>query len=322
MALDNMQRYNSEIQTNTIELLDQMTQAFNENSGGAVILTSTRNEGDYGKEAFWNNLSSAQRRVDRYAVNSAQAATNLTQGELVSVKVGGGYGPVLMEPSQLTWLQRSPGEAISAIAQSFADSLLADQLNTAILSAVAAVENIAALVNDVSASAGITQGALNGSHAKFGDMSGQLVTDFMSGSTYHRLIGESLTNAPTLFESGNVTVIAILGKRIVVSDIPALFEAGVPNLDKVLSVVSGGVIVSDNGDLVTNMATTNNKKRIETTWQADYSFQIGLKGFAWDTVNGGPSPIDAELATGTNWDKAVAFDKHTLGTLAIGSADA
>lgn len=322
MALANMQVYNSEIQMNTIELLDQMTQAFNEASGGAILLTSTRNEGDYGKEAFWNNLSSAQRRVDRYASNDAQASTSMSQGELVSVKVAGGYGPILLEPSQLTWLQRSPGEAIVAISQSFADALLADQLNTAIMSAVAAVENVAALVNDVSGSIGITQGALNGSHAKFGDMSAQLVTDFMTGSTYHRLIGAAIANSETLFLSGNVTVVSILGKRIVVSDIPALFEAGTPNKDKVLSVVAGGIVVSDNGDLVTNMETKNGKIRIETTWQADYTFQIGLKGYAWDTVNGGKSPIDAELATGTNWDKAVAFDKHTLGTLAIGSADA
>ena len=99
MALTNMQRYNTEIQTNTIELLDQMTQQFNAASGGAILLTSVRNEGDYGKEAFWNNLSSAQRRVDRYAANGAQASTSLSQGELVSVKVGGGFGPVLMEPS-------------------------------------------------------------------------------------------------------------------------------------------------------------------------------------------------------------------------------
>ena len=320
MALTNMQVYNTEIQTNTIELLDQMTQQFNAASGGAILLTSVRNEGDYSKEAFWNNLASAQRRVDRYAANSAQAATNLTQGELVSVKVAGGFGPVLLEPSQLTWLQRSPGEAITAISQSFADALLADQLNTSIASAVAAIENQAALVNDVSASSAITQLALNGSHAKFGDMSQQLITDVMTGSTYHRLVGEAITNSGQLFVSGNVRVVDILGKMIVITDAPALFESGTPGKDKVLSLVAGGIEVSDNGDLLTNMQTNNGNERIETTWQADYSFQVGLKGYAWDAVNGGKSPTDAELATGTNWDKAVAFDKHTAGTLAIGSA--
>ncbi|CAH9015671.1 putative major capsid protein [Vibrio phage 242E40-1] len=320
MSLTNMQVYNTEIQTNTIELLDQMTQKFNAASNGSILLTSVRNEGDFAKEAFWNNLASAQRRVDRYAANGDVAATSISQGELVSVKVAGGFGPILMEPSQLTWLQRDPGEAITAISQSFADALLADQLNTAIASAVAAIENQAALVNDVSATGAITQNALNGSHAKFGDMSGQLVADVMTGSTYHRLIDQSITNSGQLFVAGNVRVVDILGKAIVVTDAPALFEAGTPDKDKVLSLVAGGIQVSDNGDLVTNMDTSNGKGRIETTWQADYSFQIGLKGYAWDVTNGGKSPTDAELATGTNWDKAVAFDKHTAGTLAIGSA--
>jgi hypothetical protein len=69
------------------------------------------------------------------------------------------------------------------------------------------------------------------------------------------------------------------------------------------------------------METSNGNKRIETTWQADYTFGVKLKGYAWDVANGGASPTDAELFTGTNWDKAVAENKHTLGTLLVGSAD-
>lgn len=321
MSVSDMVVYNTEIQTNTIELLDQMTQQFNAASGGAIQLSSVANMGDFSRQSFWNNLSSAQRRVDRYAANGAQAATDLTQSELVSVKVAGGFGPVLMEPGQLSWLQRNPGEAITAISQSFADALLADQLNTAVLSAVAAVENVAALVNDVSATAGLTQGALNATHAKFGDMSQMLITQVMNGASYHGLIGEAIANGARLFSSENVTVVDILGKRVIVSDIPALFEAGTPNKSKVLTLVNGGIMVSDNGDLLTNIETSNGNERIETTFQADYSFQIGLKGYAWDTVNGGKSPTDAELATGSNWDKAVAFDKHTAGVLTIADAD-
>lgn len=320
MSLSDMKVYNDEIQTNTIELLGQMTSKFNTASNGAIVLTSVANAGDFTREAFWANLASAQRRVDRYAANATQAATSMTQSELVSVKVAGGFGPVLLEPSQLQWLQRSPGEAITAISQSFADALLADQLNTSVMSAVAAIENNAAVVNDVSATGAITQAALNSSHAKFGDMSQLLVADVMTGSVYHRLIGEAIANSGQLFESGNVTVVDILGKAVIVSDIPALTESGTPNKDKVLSLVSGGIVVSDNGDLVSNMETNNGKQRIETTWQADYSFQVGVKGYAWDVTNGGKSPTDAELATGSNWDKVASYDKMTAGTLAIGDA--
>ena len=317
-----MQVYNDEIVGNTIELLGQKIDLFNAASGGSILLSAASFRGDFSKESFFNQIASAQRRVDRYATNAAQAATALAQGEMVGVKVAGGFGPVLFEPSQMTWLEEDPGSAISAIAEGFADALLADQLNTAVGCGVAAVENVAALVNDVSASAGVTQGGLNNSHRKFGDMSSILAADVMTGDVYHRLVAEAITNGNRLFLSTNVQVVDILGKIVIISDIPSLFTAGTPNKDKVLSVTAGGIIVDNSSDIVSNLETSNGKLRIETTWQADYSFGVKLKGYSWDTTNGGKSPTNAELFTGTNWDKAVTENKHTLGTLLIGSADA
>jgi len=321
MALSNMQVYDTEIYTTTIELLGQKLEAFNGASGGAIVLNTNAWRGNYTKEAFFQSIAGAQRRVDRNAAIAGQAATQLSQGEFVGVKVAGGFGPITFEPAQLTYLQENPESAIMAISEGFSDALLADQLNTAVGAAVAAVENIAALVNDVSASAGLSQQALNGGHYKFGDMSGMIIADIMHSSGSESLIDKALANGERLFESSNVTVVSILGKIMVVSDIPALFVAGTPNKTKVLSVTAGGVIVSNSSDIVANMDTTNGQTRIETTWQADYTFGLQLKGYAWDVVNGGSSPLDAELFTGTNWDIAVTSNKHTLGTLTIADAD-
>jgi len=143
----------------------------------------------------------------------------------------------------------------------------------------------------------------------------------MHSSGNESLIDKALANGEQLFVSSNVTVVSILGKIMVVSDIPALYVAGVPNKTKVLSVVAGGVIVENATDIITNMETTNGNTRIETTWQADYAFSIKMKGYAWDIAVGGASPEDAELFTGSNWDIAVADNKHTLGTLTIADAD-
>lgn len=321
MALSNMQVYNDEIVGTTIELLGQKTDLFNANSGGAIVLSSAGFRGDFSRESFFNQIASAMRRVDRYAANSAQAATALTQGELVGVKVAGGFGPVIFEPSQMTYLEEDPASAIRAISEGFSDALLADQLNTAISAAVAAVSGNAALVTDVSASAGLTQSLLNNSHAKFGDQSQLLVTDVMTGAAYHKLIGEAITNSGQLFQAGNVTVVSILGKRIIVTDSPSLYLAGTPNKSYVLSLAASGIIVDNTSDIIANMSTDNGKQRIETTWQSDYTFGLKLKGYSWDMVNGGKSPTNAEIATAANWDKAVAENKHTLGTLAIADAD-
>lgn len=321
MALSNMQVYNEDIVGTTIELLAQKTDVFNAASGGTIILSTARFRGDFSRESFFNQIAAARRRVDRYAAIADQAATALTQGEHVGVKVAGGFGPVLFEPSQLTYLSEDPASAIRAIAEGFSDALLQDQLNTAVAAAVAAVGGQAALVNDVSATAGLTLNVLNNSHAKFGDMSQMLRADIMTGAAWHKLVDKALTNSSQLFASGNVQVVDILGKRYVISDIPALYVAGTPNKSKVLSVVANGIIVDNTSDIIANMETSNGKTRIETTWQADYTFGLKLKGYSWDVTNGGKSPTDAELATATNWDKAVAENKHTLGTLAIADAD-
>lgn len=325
MALSNMNVYDTEIYTTTIELLGQKLEAFNAASGGTITLDTNAWRGNYTKESFYQQLAGAQRRVNRNQANASVSSTALAMGETGGVKVAGGFGPITFEPSQMTWLQQSPQEAIMVISEGFADALLADQLNTAVGCAVAAVENQAALVNDVSAETGgdgaLTQKVLNNSHFKFGDMSGMLRADIMHSAGNRNLINNALDNGERLFVSSNVTVVSILGKLMVVSDIPALFVAGTPNKIKVLSVVVGGVVCDNASDIITNMQTNNGGERIETTWQADYTFGIKLKGYKWDESNGGSSPSDAALFTGTNWDLAMSDVKHTLGTLAIADAD-
>lgn len=321
MALSDMQVFNDFIMPATIVSVDQMIAKFNAASAGSLVLTSEGFTGDYMRESFFASLASAQRRVDRYAANGAQAATDLTEIQGSKVKVAGGFGPVAYEPAQLTWLRRPTQEGVSAAATSFAELLLQDQLNTAIACLVAAIENNAAVTNDVSGSAGMTYGAVNGAHAKFGDMSAQIVADVMTGTVAHKLIGDNLTNGTRLFEAGNVNVISILNKAVIVTDAPALYEAGAPNKSKVLGLTNSACAIGGSTDILTNIETSNGKERLETTFQADYTFTVGMKGYGWDETNGGKSPTDAELATGSNWDKVAQFDKMTAGVIAIADAD-
>lgn len=321
MALSDMQVFNDFVMPATIKSLDQMIDKFNASSGGAIVLTSEGFTGDFMRESFFASLASARRRVDRKAANGAVAATNLTELVGSKVKIAGGFGPVAYEPSQMTWLRRPTQEGITAASTAFAELLMQDQLNTAIAGLVAAIENNAGVTNDVSASAGMTYGAINSSHAKFGDASQNLVADVMTGTVYHKLIGDNLSNANRLFLAGNVQVVDILGKVGVVTDAPALYEAGTPNKSKVLSLTAGAAVVGGVDDVISNIQTDNGKQRIETTMQVDYSFTLGIKGYSWDEANGGASPTDAELATGTNWDKVAEFDKMTAGTIAVADAD-
>lgn len=320
MALSEMQVFDEYIMPATIETLGQMINKFNEASNGAIRLTTEGFDGDFLQESFFQAIHTAQRRVDRYAAQASVTPTDLTELRHNSVKVAGGFGPIRYEPSQMTWLQRPTVQGIEVASRNFAEALLADQLNTSIAALVGAIGNQAALVNDVSASGKVDYLALNGAHAKFGDRSADIVANVMNGGTYHQLIAENLANYQTIFQASNVRVVDILGKATVVTDAPALYVTGTPDTTNVLGLVDQAAIVHDAGDVQSNIETVNGNSRIETTMQVDYSFGLGLKGYAWDTSNGGKSPTDAELETGTNWDKVATDDKHTAGVLAIGEA--
>jgi hypothetical protein len=316
MALSNMAVFNRTIQGATAETLAQMVDKFNAASRGAIVLTAQGFEGDYRYESFWQSLHAAQRRVDRYNTNGTPSATSMAQLQSIGVKVAGGFGPIAWEPGQLSWVEKSPAEAVEVISRNLAEAIMKDQLNTAISALVAAIEAQAGAKWDTGTGP-LTYADLNLAHAKFGDSSSLIVCDVMDGVAYHALIGQNLANTPTLFDFNGVTVVEILGKSVVVTDAPALRETGTGADQKALGLVAGAATVYDGSDIITNVQTTNGKHRIETTFQADYSFGLALKGYAWDTSTGGKAPTDAELATAGNWDKVATDIKHTAGVIAL-----
>lgn len=321
MSLSQMQVFNQYVMPATIETLGQMVDKFNGASNGAIRLTTEGFDGDFLQESFFAAIHSAQRRVDRYASQASASATDLTQLKQSMVKIAGGFGPIRFEPSQLTWLNKPTAEGIEVASRNFAEALLRDQLNSAILALRAAIANQAAATNDVSGSAGVSYGALNSAHAKFGDASGNIIASVMTGAVYHKLIGLNISNAQQLFRQGDVTVVDMLGKAVIVTDAPGLYVAGTPNKSYVLGLVAGAATVADAGDVISNIETNNGQTRIETTMQVDYSFGLGLKGYTWDETNGGKSPTDAEIGTGSNWDKVATDIKHTAGVVLVANAD-
>jgi hypothetical protein len=317
-----MEVFNKYFMPATIETLAQMVDKFNAASNGSIVLTTEGFEGDFVMTSFFKNLSNARRRVDRYGTNNAVTPIDLSQDKFVAVKIAGGFGPVRYEPSQMTWLNKPTAEGVEVASRAFAELLLQDQLNTVIAALVAAIGNQgAAATVDVSASKKVDYLTVNESHALFGDHSSQIVAQVMDGIQYHNFIALNLANAQTLFQAGNVRVVDILGRPSIVTDAPALFTAAAaedPAKRRVLSLTTGAALVRDPRNLVSNVETSNGKERIETTLQIDYDFTVGLKGYAWDMANGGKSPTDSEIATGSNWDLVVSSIKHSAGVMAEG----
>lgn len=320
MSASDMVNFNQYVAPAIAEMFPQMINKFNAASNNSIMLTAEGFDGNYLEQSFFAAVHDSQRRVDRFGANGAVAPTDLTQLQHNTVKIAGGFGPILFEPSQMTWLRKPTQEGITIAASQFAEAMLADQLNSAILALVAAIGNNSAVVNDVSASGKVTQSAINTGLSKFGDSSSSVRTLIMTGSQYHNLVDEAILNGNNQFEIGGVAIrdgnVFGQGRQIIVTDSPALRT--VDPFQNVLGLVAGAAQVRDGADLITNIETTNRLARIETTFQSDYTFGLSLNGYSWDQASGGPSPLDAAIGTGSNWDKVATSDKNTAGVMIIG----
>ncbi|MDB4352467.1 major capsid protein [Porticoccaceae bacterium] len=313
-ALLDMKVFNTQLQTAIIKKLTQKTDLFTTASGIALINEAMM--GDFKEEAIWNNVSDALRDVDANAAQATVTATGLSQDQINDVKTMKAFGPITWEPNQLSWIGKNPGEALSVISESLSMAVMQDQVNKAIGVLVAAISNQAGAFLDVSADAGVlgavSQINLNKSHALFSDASQNLTTQIMFGTTAHKLIGQALDNGDVLFREGTVRVIDILGKRTVITDSPAL-TAGAK--ERVLTLQPMAATIASNNDFRSSIVEGTGKTRLETTYQAEYTENVSVKGYSWNTAV--KSPVKAQLETGTNWTLIMPL-KESAGVLLIG----
>lgn len=315
MTIADLKVFNDQLQTAIIKKLTQKTDLFTQASGLALVNEAMM--GDFKEEAIWENVSEAFREVDIYAAQGAVAAIGLSQDQINEVKTMAAFGPIVWEPSQLNWIGQDEGRALSVISESLSMAIMQNQVNKLIGVLVAALGNEASANLDVSALAGdlgaVTQKTLNTTHALFSDSSQNLTSQIMYGTTGHKLLGQALDNGAQLFSEGTVRVIDILGKKTILTDSPELLAGG---KERVLCLQPNAAIIASNNDFnsVIDPTAGNGKTRLETTYQAEYTENVSVKGYSWNTAV--KSPLKAELETGTNW--ALTLDlKQSAGVMLI-----
>ena len=77
----------------------------------------------------------------------------------------------------------------------------------------------------------------------------------------------------------------------------------------------GALVIGVNNDFDANEETKNGDENLVRTYQAEWSYNIGVKGFAWDKATGGKSPNDAALFTSANWNRIMTDKKDLAGVL-------
>ncbi len=317
MAMSNMVVFNDFVQQTITEVISQQVDLFNSASAGTITLTTKRNMGDFRQRSQFSEIANLIRRRDVYA-SGAVSPVALAMLQEASVKVATGTPPIAFNPSQFTWIQESPEVAGVVIGEQVAKGQFQDMLNTGLKAARAAFVNVGATAEyDVPSQGTLTLNALNRGAQKFGDSAQSIRAWAMHSTPLHDLYDAALTNTAQLFVFGDVQVREDgFGRRFVVTDSPSLYGAvSSPDVTDyyTLGLVENAIIVEDNGDFFSNLETSNGDENITRTWQGEWTYNLALKGYTWDTGNGGKSPTDTEIGTGSNWDKTATSIKNTAG---------
>lgn len=315
--------FNEQVRSTATELVDQDVQKFNETSAGTLILGNQYVIGDYVEQAMWQLVDGIATRRNAYAGTNKVDAQTLGQILDRSVKIDGRVGPLNITGTMMRRIGAGDTEPAAVVAAQASAAMFQDYLNTTAACLVAAIGANADVVLDVTsgsgAAANITMQNLNKVNAKMGDRSQQIRAYIMHSTAFHSLIDQAINNTEHLFQIGDLNVYKdFLGRRYVVSDIPALVDGyGASAKYRTLGLTPSAAIVQVGGlyDMVTSEQTGG--ENILRQMQGEYDFNVSLKGYSWVGHKAGKSPTDADLAAQASWSKVATSNKDTAGVMLL-----
>lgn len=307
--------YHEQFHAGFTETLVQETQVFNEASRGAIRLVTMNKLGDYEKSSFFATISGLVTRRDISSLASA-SDLDLTQAELVSVKLNRMIGPVVKTLDALKKIGSSREEMSFVLGQQWAKAVLIDQVNSAIRALVNALGAQATNVYDYSGTGTMTHAALATGKGKLGDAASRIVCWIMHSKVATDLEVQAITDKITNVADGviNFGRVGALGLPVLITDSAPLLVSGTPDQYVTLGLVPDGAVVTESEERTIALeGPITGKANLFYRLQGEIAYNLGLKGFAWDVANGGANPVDADVATASNWDKVATSYKDLAG---------
>lgn len=311
--------YDLEYYTGLTEVLLQNANVFNAASRNSIRIIPQMVRGHYEKTTFMKNISDLITRRD---VTSVASVTDkaLTQGEHVAVKVNRKLGPVANTKDSFRKIAETPQELSTILGEQAGAAIAVDYVNTAIRSAVAACKGNTSVTKNY-ATTTITHKKLLETMALFGDRASRIVVWIMHSKIYFDLVGQAITDKIL-----NIADVAVaegttptLGKPTIISDSAALISLNEPSSSAsdtyhVIGLTEDAIQLKESEERDAVLDPVTGLENLVLRWQGEYAFNIGLKGYAYDTTAGN-NPTDATLASSANWTKVVSNDKDTLGVM-------
>lgn len=319
----NFKVYQEYMKTRAAETLAQQADAFNGAVNNAIIMRTVEKPGDYEYESFFKDITSLVSRRDN---TSTSAATKLSmlQDEFVRVKLSRKIGPVdqSRDSFRKIFARYSEMEFMGILGGQVAVAQQLDMLNSGLLAARAALVNVSsgAMLYTVPSSGTITTPSLVDALALMGDRADRIVAWVMHSKVYFDLVKEQIASNITDVSNFNIktgTPIT-LNRPVIVTDSDSLkITSGSPAVTDyyTLGLTANGVLceVTETSDIVIDDVT--GLEVLMTRMQGEFAYNLGLKGFKYDTANGAANPNATALGTGTNWDKAATSNKDLAGVV-------
>lgn len=318
MALSDLAVFSEYMYSSFSEVLAQQVDLFNEASNGTILLRSAEHAGDFSDTAFWAKIQGLVRRRNPYGSGSI-AGKQLAQLVDTMVKIAAGTPPVSIDPGMFKWIQANEEEGGAIFGQQLAKDTLADVLNTALMGYVAALAGQPTANYDDTASPGTSVSSFLPATSKFGDAAASIQAWVMHSTPAVAILGTNLNNNNRLFNFGTVNIQQdALGRPFVITDSPSLvipIAGATPARYLIPGLTAGAIVCEMNNDFTQNVQTTNGAENISRTIQAEWSWELGYKGYSWSKALGGKAPNDAALATAANWVREATDIKNTAGVL-------
>jgi hypothetical protein len=314
----NFKFLNEMFYSGVIEAISQNVNIFNESSNGSIIMGSDRKLGDYFYESFFDQNSAVSRR-DNTSVSAADAVA-LTMDNMIDVKCLGKF----LQDAALDAIKKALNRGSSVkelnfiMGKQYAMQKMKYMVNFALAGVQAGITGQSTNVydNTSSSTTSLTHSALVKGMSKMGDKAQDIKAWVMHSKAYYDLVGNAITDKIT-----NVADRAIYGATpgtlgrpvIIVDDDSLVDDSASTTYYYTLGLVQGGVrvIESEEENVVSKIVTGN--EQLLHRLQAEFAFNLGLKGLKWNVSAGKANPTAATVGTTTNWELAVTSHKHIAG---------
>lgn len=312
--------YDAQFYAGVYESITQQTAAFNAASAGAIVLQPKKIMGEFEKQSFLQQLSTGVSRRDPSAMTAVDDIA-LTQGEQIGVKLNRRWGPFAQAIDAWRKIGSDDKEMSLVLGRQYGTYKMRDMLNSALIALEACLEGATAvgspavnLNTDKSGTGTLLPNYLVDCQMPMGDNAQNIVCWVMHSKPAFNLLGQAILDkvpgvADVAIFKGNT---GTLGKPVVVTDSPALFQSGTPNKYPVLGLVAGAVEVNESEEEEIATQPVLGLENLATRIQGEYAFNVKVKGAKYLTASGA-NPDDTALGTTTNWPIVAAEAKLCAG---------